>query len=90
MSALTEELPKAVVLEWRKFMGTPAGQAGIDWLRHNRRIADGKTDMEIVRAATEWKGYMAALEDVQDVLTALPKKPAEIDEPGLETTNTRE
>lgn len=91
MSALTEAaLPKEVIMEWRKFAGTSAFQLGIDWLRHNRVTEAGDGDMQLVKAAAKWKGYMEALDDVQDTLTSLPKKVVDIDEPGLEAAISRE
>lgn len=83
MSELTEELDRKVVIAWRAFAQTPEFQAGIDWLRHNCKRDVGETDLQIVRAATKWGGYMDALEDVQDKLTDFPKKEALLDEPPL-------
>ena len=90
MSTLTEDLPKAVVLEWRKFANSDSFQRGLDWLLHNRAEIAGETDLQLVRAAAYFKGYKAAIIDVQDTLTALPKKVVDLDEPGLENTSSRE
>ncbi len=71
-------------MEWRKFMGTPAAQVGIDFLRHNHAPrCDGKTDVELLRNALGWGAYQQALKDIEDVLTELPKKEVSLEEPPL-------
>ncbi len=83
MSALTEELDVKVIREWRRFAETDAFQQGIDWLRHNRSAGSGETDLQLVRDAAKWKGYMDALDDLQDKLTDIPKKEESLDEKPL-------
>lgn len=77
------ELPKNVALEWRKFVGTPAFEIGIQYLRRTRSTGTGSGDMEIVKGAHQWKGYQEALDDLVAVLTALPTKDAPTEEPPL-------
>lgn len=89
MSQLTSELPKEVAITWRKHLGTTYGQLGIDWLRRNYSRTDGETDLQMVRNAARFEGYMRALDDIEDTLTALPQKLQTIDEPPLETADPR-
>lgn len=89
MSALTSELPKKVVLSWRQFLGTTEGQGGIDWLRRNYKRLDGATDMEMIRNAARFEGYMTALEEIEDRLTMLPKNEQSLDESPLEMPDAR-
>lgn len=83
MSALTEELDPKTVRAWRSFAESAAFQQGIDWLRHNRPTESGDSDMQLVRTAAKWRGYMDALDDIQDKLTAIPKKEESLDEKPL-------
>ena len=79
MSALTEELPKKVIQDWRNFAASPSFQAGIDWLRHNKapKTSGAATDTELVKAAIGFGAYMQALTDVEDALTFCKKGPAQ-------------
>lgn len=80
MSALTEDLPRKTIQSWRNFAQTPEFRLGIDWLRHNRAPKPGgATEGDMLKSALSWNAYMAALEDIEDVLTRLPKS-----EPSLE------
>lgn len=83
MSKLTQELPRKTIMAWRDFAGTYEFIQGIDWLRHNRKRASGTTPTELIESAVGWSNYMDALDDVQDVLTELPKPAANLEEPGL-------
>jgi hypothetical protein len=90
MSALTSDLPKKVVLVWRQHLGTTEGQYGIDWLRRNYKRLDGATDMEMIRNAARWEGFMAALEEIEDRLTLLPTTEKSLDEAPLELPDSRD
>jgi hypothetical protein len=90
MSALTSDLPKKTVLAWRSFLGTTEGQYGIDWLRRNYKRLDGENDMQMIRNASIWSGYMAALEDIEDRLTLLPTTEKSLDEAPLELPDSRD
>ena len=84
MSELTEELDRKTVIAFRNWAQTPEFQKGLDWLRHNRApAATGSNEIELLKAALSWGAYMKALEDVQDVLTALPEKQDSPDEPSI-------
>lgn len=83
MSELTEELDRKTVVAWRAFAATPHFQKGIDWLRHNKHESEGTSDLQLIRAAAKWRGYMDALDDIQDKLTALPQKDDSLDEAPL-------
>lgn len=83
MSALTEELDPKTVRAWRSFAESIHFQAGIDWLRHNRKRVTGPTPGDLIESAISWAGYMDALDDIQDKLTEIPKKDASLDEPPL-------
>lgn len=84
MSLLTEELDRKTIIAWRNFAASPAFQLGIDWLRHNKApTATGSNEVELLKSALSWGAYMKALEDVQDVLTALPEQRESSDEPSI-------
>ena len=83
MSALTEELDVKVIRAWRRFAESNEFQLGIDWLRHNRATESGDSDMQLVKTAAKWRGYMDALDDIQDKLTEIPAKDTSLDEPPL-------
>jgi hypothetical protein len=83
MSELTEELDRKTVVFWRTCAASPHFQKGIDWLRHNKHESDGTSDLQMIRAAAKWRGYMDALDDIQDKLTALPAKDNNLDEEPL-------
>lgn len=83
MSQLTEELDRKVIIAWRSWAQLPEFQAGIDWLRHNRKRVSGGTPAELLEAALAWGSYMDALDDVQDKLTDIPKKEENLDEKPL-------
>jgi hypothetical protein len=84
MSEITQELPKKTVMAWRAFLATPEGQYGIDWLRRNRVLGStGDTDIQLVAAARDLKGYWEALGDIEDRLTKLPEAARSLDEPPL-------
>lgn len=90
MSAYTEPLPTKIAVAWRKFLGTPEGQFGIDWLRRNSRQDSAESDLQIVRAAAKWSGYQAALDDLEDRLTKIPAQDQSLEEPPLETPGGRQ
>lgn len=84
MSLLTEELDRKTVIAWRNFAATDHFINGLDWLRHNKApAASGSNEIELLKAALAWGSYMKALEDVQDVLTALPEQKESSDEPSI-------
>lgn len=84
MSELTEELDRKTVIAFRNWAQTPEFQKGLDWLRHNKAPAcSGATEVELLKSALAWGAYMKAIEDVQDVLTALPDKQESSEEPSI-------
>lgn len=89
LSALTTALPEKVVASWRKHLGTNEGQFGIDWLRRNGPMARGTTATEVVESAFRWAGYQAALDDIEDRLTAVAVSDKSLDEPPLELPSMR-
>lgn len=90
MSALTSvELPKEVIAFWRKTLGANHGQFGIDWLRRNHSHAKGETDLQMIRNAARWEGYMQALDDIEDRLTAIPAPEQTLEEEPLERPDLR-
>lgn len=83
MSVLSE-LSRRTVQEWRDFAGTPAFTQGIDFLRHNHApTMSGDTEAAMLKSALGWNAYQKALSDVEEILTALPKQAASLDEPSL-------
>ena len=78
------ELPRKVIQNWRDFSGDPAFTIGIDHLRHHHAPSiSGGTPVEKFEAAVAWHAYQKALNDLEEVLTALPKPKADLDEPSL-------
>ena len=72
-------------MAWRNFVGTPEFQQGIDFLRHKKRpgIPPGASAAEKFERAVEWNGYQNALNDVEIILTELPKDDSSLDEPSI-------
>lgn len=90
MSSITSvDLPKDVAISWRKFLGTPHGQFGIDWLRRHGPRAGGATPTEVVENAFKFTGFQEALDAVEDDLTNIPVAQKSLDEPPLETSDPR-
>jgi hypothetical protein len=88
---LQTELSRKTVQSWRNFAMDSAFQTGIDHLRHNHAPRLGVADAgEMLKNAFAWQAYQQALSDVEDVLTALPKKEQSIEQPGLVSTTTPE
>lgn len=86
---LNTELPRKVVQDWRNFAMSPSFQSGIDYLRHNHAPRLGiASEGEMLKNAFAWQAYQQALSDIEDTLTALPKKEQSIEQPGL--VDTRE
>jgi len=84
---LNVELSRKHVQEWRNFAMSAAFAAGIDHLRHNHAPRLGVADAgEMLKNAFAWQAYQQALSDIEDVLTALPKKEQSIEQPGLVST----
>ncbi len=84
---LTTELSRKHVQEWRNFAMSAAFAAGIDHLRHNHAPRIGVTEPgEMLKNAFAWQAYQQALNDVENVLTSLPKKEQSIEQPGLVST----
>lgn len=83
------DLPKEVAVAWRKFLGTSEGRFGVEWLRQNARMGDGETDIQLVRDAAIFKGYMNALADIEDRLTVIKQAPQSLEEAPLETPGGR-
>jgi len=83
------ELSRKVIMAWRNFLQTPEAESGLQHLRrYYTPRSDGDTDGAMLKGALQWSGYMGALDDVEDILTALPQRASTIDEPGL--SNPRE
>ncbi len=78
------ELPRKVIQTWRDFTGDPAFTMGVTYLRHHHApsISSG-TAVEKFEAAVAWNAYQKALNDLEEVLTALPKAQGSLDEPGI-------
>ena len=90
MSRYTEPLSKDVTQAWRRHIGSPQGQFGIDWLRQNRApSATGASSAEMLEAALRWRGYMDALNDIEDILTETKQAPVSLEGPPLEAPDLR-
>lgn len=89
MSRYTEPLSKDVTQSWRRHIGSPQGQFGIDWLRQNSPSVSGDNLAELTERALVLKGYLMALNDVEDKLTAVKEAPKSLDEEPLETPDLR-
>jgi hypothetical protein len=89
LSAYTKELPKNVTASWRKHLGSNEGQFGIDWLRARNTRIKGETDVALVRDAGRLQGYLEALSDIEDLLTAIPVNEASLEEAPLERPEGR-
>ena len=83
MSARNDTLDKKTIAAWREFVGTPAFERGLDYLRHNEAPKCEGTDAELVKSAVGWAAYMKALKDVEEVLTYIPEQIKSAEEPGL-------
>lgn len=82
--SVPSELPRKVIQDWRDWVGGAACTVGIDYLRHHKAPSiSGGTPVEKFEAAIAWNAYQQALNDVENVLTELPKAAATLDEPSL-------
>lgn len=79
------ELERKTVLAWRNFLQTNEAQAGLDYLRRVRRPSIDRSTQAAMMESTIGQGfYLCALEDIEDVLTAIPKVEKPLDEPPME------
>lgn len=80
------ELDKKTIQAWRNFVATPEFVRGTEFLRSMQAPAiRGKTPTEIMETGIAWGGYQSAINDLTDVLTAIPVKDKPIEaEPELE------
>ncbi len=83
--SVPRELPRKVIQSWRDFVGDPAFTMGIEYLRHNHApsISSG-TAVEKFEAAVAWNAYQKALNDLEEVLTEIPKPAEPLDEKSLQ------
>jgi hypothetical protein len=84
VSALPDELPRKTVQKWRNALLDPDLQLGIDWLRRYKapRI-DRATVPAMVESGISLAAYHSALDDIETLLTALPKVEKSAEAPGL-------
>lgn len=85
MSDYKKQLPQSVVQKWRLWASDPAFEAGIGFLRYSKApsIPQDRSAADKFEAAVEWNGYQSALNDVESLLTELPKQTGDLDEPPI-------
>ena len=87
MINLPDELPRNVVLAWRKFLETNEAQVGIEWLRQREAPKiDKSSTPAMIESAVAITTHHDILNKIGEVLTALPKNERSTDDPGLVTT----
>jgi hypothetical protein len=91
VSALPDELPRKTIIAWRQFLGTADGQLGLDWIRRNHcpRI-DRETVPGMVESGIALAQHHASLDDIERILTSLPKVERSAEQPGLEMPDSQD
>jgi len=85
-----QPLSKETVQAWRRFSSTPEFRIGMDFVRLGAPpINSSGTVPEMLESAIKWNGYMAALHDIEFMLTEIKQSEASLDEPPLEAPDLR-
>lgn len=75
------EISKETALFWRQIVHEKEFAKGLQILRENNAPnVRGKTAEEMLREALQWGAYMAALSDLEEVLTKPDKQEKSIEE----------
>ncbi len=86
-SMLQTELSRKTIQSWRNFVATDAFREGIAHLRMYNAPKIGRTnDAEMLRNAGMWTAYHEALNDIEEVLCAIPVREQSAESPGLINT----